>query len=249
MPTEAASVGLFEWLPASTALTPLGLPTEASRHLDGSSECFAASAGQECRDLRVISVVRLCSLSEFGVPADVTVLPHFGCSFEFCSQNTAGASAEGERGRSTEFRVLPSLFLLFLFVCLFSFDGCLYSVVPKVHSETHNKVTKSHARGRGIGISNADPTRWARHCSPSRAGGNSWPACRHGYARRVHQLVVALQNTSGVASPLACGILSSFLSPTSTRQAFQLPARVDAFLFFHCFVGVAFSLYWYKSQL
>ena len=37
--------------------------------------------------------------------------------------------------------------------------------------------------------------------------------------------------------------------PTSTWQAFQLPARVDAFLFFHCFVGVAFSLYWYKSQI
>ena len=150
----------FEWLSASTALTPLGLPTEASRHLDGSSECFAASAGQECRDLRVISVVRLCSLSEFGVPADVTVLPHFGCSFEFCSQNTAGASAEGERGRSTEFRVLPSLFLLFLFVCLFSFDSCRYAVVKGAlgYTQQSHKVTRER------------PGYWYQQCGPHPLG-------------------------------------------------------------------------------
>ena len=76
-----------------------------------------------------------------------------------------------------------------------------------MHSETHNEVTKSHARGRGIGISDAVPTRWARHCSPSRAGGNLGLRVS---TRHLHKLTVALQNTSGVGSPLACGIFASF---------------------------------------
>ena len=249
MPTEAASVGLFEWLPASTALTPLGLPTEASRHLDGSSECFAASAGQECRDLRVISVVRLCSLSEFGVPADVTVLPHFGCSFELRSQNTAGASAEGERGRSTEFRVLPSLFLLF-FVCLFVFFRWL-SLFSRPKGALGN-TQQSHK------VTRERPGYWHQQCGPHPLGktllaissGREPLACVSTWIREAPP---PTRSRASEYERRCCtfGLRNTFFVslPTSTRQAFQLPARVDAFLFFHCFVGVAFSLYWYKSQL
>ena len=225
------------------------MPTEASRHLDGSSECFAASAGQECRDLRVISVVRLCSLSEFGVPADVTVLPHFGCSFEFCSQNTAGASAEGERGRSTEFRVLPSFFLLF-----FCLSVCLLSMVVFIQSSQRctRNTQQSHK------ITRERPGYWHQQCGPHPLGktllaissGREPLACVSTWIREAPP---PTRSRASEYERRCCtfGLRNTFFVslPTSTRQAFQLPARVDAFLFFHCFVGVAFSLYWYKSQL
>ena len=94
----------FEWLPASTALIDLSVCRQKLR--DILTEAASALLPRSARMSRSPCHQSGSALCQSLVPP----------------QNTAGASAEGERGRSTEFRVLPSVFLLFLFVCLFSFN-------------------------------------------------------------------------------------------------------------------------------